>query len=180
MRPNYRFTRWHSEMLPWFPSCKQTHFTITKLGKQLSTSTSELNHCCTLAVLESIYGNEYTRVTIMVCYYVTGQNYPYPFILHLMTRSRFQEHCNTIKSDYTTVGWFHFKSTPYIACTKWRIPVYVCVAALWTTTYSGKTLTDSSLYTCDQIETAAHFLLYCPLYNRQRQLFFTTFHVHQQ
>jgi len=68
-------------------------------------------------VLESIYGNEYTRVTIMVCYYVTGQNYPYPFLLHLMTRSRFQEHCNTIKSDYTTVGWFHFKSTPYIACT---------------------------------------------------------------
>ena len=58
MRPYYRFTRWHSEMLPWFPSCKQTHCTITKLGKQLLTSTSELNHCCTLAVLESIYGNE--------------------------------------------------------------------------------------------------------------------------
>ena len=43
-----------------------------------------------------------------------------------------------------------------------------------------KNITDSSLCTCNQVETAAHFLLYCPLYNRQRQLFFTTFHVHQQ
>ena len=41
-------------------------------------------------------------------------------------------------------------------------------------------ITYSSLCTCNQVDTAAHFLLYCPLYNRQRQLFFTTFHVHQQ
>ena len=34
-----------------------------------------------------------------------------------------------------------------------------------------KTIPDSSLCTCNQVETAAHFLLYCPLYNRQRQLF---------
>ena len=31
-----------------------------------------------------------------------------------------------------------------------------------------KTIPDSSLCTCNQVETAAHFLLYCPLFNRQR------------
>jgi len=35
-------------------------------------------------------------------------------------------------------------------------------------TYSEKNITVSSLCTCNQVESVAHFLLYCPLFNRQR------------
>jgi len=63
-----------------------------------------------------------------------------------------------------------------VLCERLNVMPFICIclccSSLNYDLFRKKLITDSSLCTCNQVETTVYFLLYCPLYNRQRQLCF--------